>query len=68
MSGQKIVQANIPKKQTYATILIFEKSDFKPNLLEKIGKVITYSLKEISTKRTLQFLTSMHQTQGHARS
>lgn len=47
-----------PKKQDGATILIFNKIDFKPKLIKR-EEDPTYSSKEKSKKMTFQFLTSI---------
>ena len=58
---KKIFQANGPTKKAGVGILISDKIDFKPKLIRReIGKDTTYPPKEMSIKRTLQLLTSMH--------
>lgn len=59
---KKISQANGPKKQDAVLILYLKKIDFKLKLIRR--EDTTYSLKEKSTKRVLQLLISMHQTEG----
>jgi hypothetical protein len=60
-----VFQANGPKKQAGVTILISDKIDFKEKPIRKDRKGHDIFIKEKVTKRTLQFLPSVHQTQGH---
>ena len=53
------------KKQASVAILISNKVDFKSQLRRRDREGHCILIKVKSTKRTLQFLTFMHQTQGH---
>lgn len=61
---KKIFQANGPKKQVVVATLIFEKIDFKPKLSRREREGHYMLVKGNYPKRTLQFLTSVHQAQG----
>jgi hypothetical protein len=64
---KKIPQINGPKKQAGVAILISDKIDFKPNLIGRDSERHYIFIKG-KTKRTLKFLTSTQQAQGHLRS
>ena len=60
----KLVQENGPTKKATVNVLSY-KIDFKSKLIKEVEEDTRYSSKKKSTKRILQFLTSMYPTKEY---